>query len=69
MNLNKSKAFITEIEKHISSESILLFTTHSCKHSSNGDFSYFKHYFKEEDFYKLLPNDLYEYLYVGLKSG
>lgn len=69
MNLKKAKEFISEIEKHISSESILLFTTHSWKHSTNGDFSYFKHYFKEEDFYELLPKDLYEYLYVDLKSA
>ena len=63
MELNQSKAFIENIEKQISKDSILLLTTHSWKHSSNGDFRYFKHYFRKQDFYKILPKSKYEYLY------
>ena len=69
MNLKKAKEFVYEIEKHITTGSILLFTTHSWKHSTNGDFRYFKHYFREEDFYTLLPKKSYEYLYVDIKSA
>jgi SAM-dependent methyltransferase len=69
MNLKKAKEFIESIEKNIIPGSVVLFTTHSWKHSTYGDYRYFKHYFREEDFYELLPEDLYEYLYVDIKSA
>ena len=69
MKLSEAKDFISDIEKHISTGSIILFTTHSWKHSSNGDYSYFKHYFKEEDFHYLLPKQTYDYLYIDSKSA
>ncbi|MDH7447239.1 class I SAM-dependent methyltransferase [Aquimarina sp. 2201CG14-23] len=69
LDLKEAKEFITEIEKNIGSGSILLFTNHSWKHSLNGDFSYFKHFFKEEDFYELLPKKTYDYLYIDIKSA
>lgn len=69
MDLNQAEKFIEKIEKQISKGSILLFTCHSWKHSSNGNFDYFKHYFRKKDFYHLLPNSKYEYLYFDQKTA
>lgn len=69
MDLKESYDFIKKIEKQTSKGSLILFKTHSWRHNSNGDFSYFKHYFRKKDFYKLLPKNKYEYLYFEQKSA
>lgn len=69
MNMEDANKFIKNVERQISKKSILLITAHSWKHNSNGDFSYFKHYFTKQDFYKLLPKRKYEYLYFEQKTA
>ncbi|WP_428740171.1 methyltransferase domain-containing protein [Tenacibaculum sp.] len=68
LDLKGAKSFITEVEKNLYTGSILLITVHSWKHSKFGDHTYFKHYFKEEDFGYLLPQEKYKYLYADVKS-
>jgi len=69
MDFNDAKEFINDVEKVIKTGTLLLLTNHSWKHSSNGDYSYFKHYYKKQDYYKLLPKSKYEYLCFEQKSA
>lgn len=69
LNKTETKNLITKVENQIVKGSILLITVHSWKHKSNGDFSYFKRFFKKNDLYELFPRNKYEYLYYSRVSS